>query len=457
MPEYFMVIECKLVENLNPMGNKCDRHFPKCKLATREDGTLMSIDKYQETYIQNCFADRIGGPNYGKSPNNNKLDKIKRAITAANKNFPDIELINLGAYEPNEMMDTGIAATLAAEAAKPENRGYANNGVPEFKEAAAAYLAEVFGVEDIDPVTEVVYSSGSKSALAIIPSAFINSGDVAVLTVPGYPVMGTHTKYLGGEVYNVQLTKENHFLPDLTSIPEEIALRAKLIYLNYPNNPTGASATAEFFTEVIEWAKKYNVMVVHDATYAALTYDGVKPFSFLSVPGAKDVGVELHSLSKSFNMTGWSMGFAAGNPLVIKAFSEIKDNHDSGQSMAIQKAAAYGLAHPEITLKMTEKYSRRHDLLVQALNELGFRVEKPKGSVYLYVEAPSGIAGGRRFESGEDFSQFLIREKLISSVPWDDAGHFVRFSVTFEANGEEEEQRVIGEIKRRLSDIQFEF
>ncbi|GAK39717.1 LL-diaminopimelate aminotransferase [Paenibacillus urinalis] len=417
----------------------------------------MSIDKYQETYIQNCFADRIGGPNYGKSPNNNKLDKIKRAITAANKNFPDIELINLGAYEPNEMMDTGIAATLAAEAAKPENRGYANNGVPEFKEAAAAYLAEVFSVEDIDPVTEVVYSSGSKSALAIIPSAFINPGDVAVLTVPGYPVMGTHTKYLGGEVYNVQLTKENHFLPDLTSIPEEIALRAKLIYLNYPNNPTGASATAEFFTEVIEWAKKYNVMVVHDATYAALTYDGVKPFSFLSVPGAKDVGVELHSLSKSFNMTGWSMGFAAGNPLVIKAFSEIKDNHDSGQSTAIQKAAAYGLAHPEITLKMTEKYSRRHDLLVQALNELGFRVEKPKGSVYLYVEAPSGIAGGRRFESGEDFSQFLIREKLISSVPWDDAGHFVRFSVTFEANGEEEEQRVIGEIKRRLSDVQFEF
>lgn len=147
----------------------------------------------------------------------------------------------------------------------------------------------------------------------------------------------------------------------------------------------------------------------------------------------------------------------AGNPLVVKAFSEIKDNNDSGQFIAIQKAAAYGLAHPDITVKLVEKYSRRHDMLVLALNELGFRVEKPKGSIFLYVEVPLGVAGGRRFESGEDFSQFLIREKLISSVPWDDAGHFVRFSVTFEANSDEEEKRVIGEIKRRLSDVQFEF
>lgn len=455
--EYFMVFECKLVENLYRMGNKCGQDY---NMKTGYKGgcwTLMSIDKYQETYIQNCFADRIGGANYGKGANSDKFEKIKRAASAAKKDYPNIELIDLGAYAPDEMADTGIVATLAAEAAKPENRGYADNGIPEFKEAAATYLAEVFGVEDIDPVNEVVHSSGSKPALAMIPSVFINPGDVAILTVPGYPVMGTHTKYLGGEVYNVQLTKQNNFLPDLASVPEEIALRAKLIYLNYPNNPTGACATTEFFSKVIEWAKKYNVIVIHDATYAALTYDGLKPFSFLSIPGAKDVGVEVHSLSKSFNMAGWSIGFVAGNPLVVKAFSEIKDNNDSGQFIAIQKAAAYGLAHPDITVKLVEKYSRRHDMLVLALNELGFRVEKPKGSIFLYVEVPLGVAGGRRFESGEDFSQFLIREKLISSVPWDDAGHFVRFSVTFEANGDEEEKRVIGEIKRRLSDVQFEF
>jgi len=417
----------------------------------------MSIEQYQNTYIQHNFADRIGGSNYGKDTAIYKFEKIKRAKAQAKKDFPDVELIDLGVGEPDEMADNGIVAKLAEEAAKPENRGYADNGIPEFKVAAAHYLKEVFGVEGIDPETEVLHSIGSKPALAMLPSCFINPGDVTIMTVPGYPVMGTHTKYLGGEVYNVELKKENNFLPDLNAIPEEIAERAKLFYLNYPNNPTGASATDEFFAEVVEWAKKHNVVIVHDAPYAALTYDGLKPLSFLSVPGAKDVGVELHSLSKSYNMTGWRIGFIAGNPLVVKAFGDVKDNNDSGQFIAIQKAAAYGLYHPEITEKIAAKYSRRHDMLVAALNELGFQAEKPKGSFFLYVEAPKGIKGGIRFESGEDFSQYLIREKLISSVPWDDAGHFVRFSVTFVANGEEDEKRVIGEIKRRLSDVEFEF
>ncbi|WP_163879504.1 LL-diaminopimelate aminotransferase [Paenibacillus favisporus] len=417
----------------------------------------MSIEQYQQTYIQNSFADRIGGSNYGKDTAIYKFEKIKRAKAQAKKDFPDVELIDLGVGEPDEMADAGIVAKLAEEAAKPENRGYADNGIPEFKEAAAKYLKEVFNVEGIDPQTEVLHSIGSKPALAMLPSVFINPGDVTIITVPGYPVLGTHTKYLGGEVYTVELKKENNFLPDLKSIPEDIAQRAKLIYLNYPNNPTGASATVEFFTEVVEWAKKYDIVVVHDAPYAALTYDGLKPLSFLSIPGAKDVGVELHSLSKSYNMTGWRIGFIAGNPLVVKAFGDVKDNNDSGQFIAIQKAAAYGLAHPEITEKIAEKYSRRHDMLVAALNELGFQAEKPKGSFFLYVEAPKGIKGGVRFNSGEDFSQFLIREKLISTVPWDDAGSFVRFSVTFEAKGQEDEKRVIAEIKRRLSDVEFEF
>ncbi|KAF9127245.1 LL-diaminopimelate aminotransferase [Paenibacillus cellulositrophicus] len=417
----------------------------------------MSIEQYQQTYIQNSFADRIGGSNYGKDTAIYKFEKIKRAKAQAKKDFPDVELIDLGVGEPDEMADAGIVAKLAEEAAKPENRGYADNGIPEFKEAAAKYLKEVFNVDGIDPQTEVLHSIGSKPALAMLPSVFINPGDVTIITVPGYPVLGTHTKYLGGEVYTVELKKENNFLPDLKSIPEDIAQRAKLIYLNYPNNPTGASATVEFFTEVVEWAKKYDIVVVHDAPYAALTYDGLKPLSFLSIPGAKDVGVELHSLSKSYNMTGWRIGFIAGNPLVVKAFGDVKDNNDSGQFIAIQKAAAYGLAHPEITEKIAEKYSRRHDMLVAALNELGFQAEKPKGSFFLYVEAPKGIKGGVRFNSGEDFSQFLIREKLISTVPWDDAGSFVRFSVTFEAKGQEDEKRVIAEIKRRLSDVEFEF
>ncbi|KIL35355.1 aspartate aminotransferase [Cohnella kolymensis] len=417
----------------------------------------MSVEKYQSTFIQEQFANRIGGANYGKDTNIYKFEKIKRAKAAARKTHPNVELIDMGVGEPDEMAHAGIVAKLAEEAAKPENRGYADNGIPEFKAAAAQYLKKVFGVDGIDPETEVLHTIGAKPALAMLPTVFINPGDVTIMTVPGYPVMGTHTKYLGGEVYNVQLTKENNFLPDLDAIPETIARRAKLLYLNYPNNPTGAAATVEFFEKVISWAKKYNVVVVHDAPYAALTYDGAKPFSFLSVPGAKDVGVELHSLSKSYNMTGWRIGFIAGNPLIVKAFGDVKDNSDSGQFIAIQKAAAYGLAHPEITEEISAKYSRRHNMLVAALNEIGFHAEKPKGSFFLYVEAPKGIEGGQRFESGEDFSQYLIREKMISTVPWDDAGHFVRFSVTFIAQGEEEERRVIDEIKRRLTDVKFEF
>ncbi|WP_127591998.1 LL-diaminopimelate aminotransferase [Paenibacillus lautus] len=417
----------------------------------------MSMDKYQETYIQQSFANRIGGANYGKDTAIYKFEKIKRAKAAAKQEHPGTELIDMGVGEPDEMADAGIVAKLAEEAAKRENRGYADNGIPEFKEAAVRYLKNVFRVEGIDAATEVLHSIGSKPALAMLPSCFINPGDITIMTVPGYPVLGTHTKYLGGEVYNVELKKENGFLPDLSSIPEDIAHRAKLLYLNYPNNPTGASATVEFFTEVVEWARKYGVVVVHDAPYAALTYDGLKPLSFLSVPGAKDVGVELHSLSKSYNMTGWRIGFIAGNPLVVKAFGDVKDNNDSGQFIAIQKAAAYGLDNPQITEKIAEKYSRRHNMLVDVLNGLGFTAEKPKGSFFLYVEAPKGVKGGRRFESGEDFSQYLIREKLISTVPWDDAGHFVRFSVTFIADGEEEEKRVISEIRRRLSDVEFEF
>lgn len=417
----------------------------------------MSTLNGQETYIQQQFAERIGGANYGKDTAIYKFEKIKRAKAAAKKDFPDIELIDMGVGEPDDMADAGIVAKLAEEAAKRENRGYADNGIVEFKEAAAKYLHDVFGVEGIDPVTEVVHSIGSKPAIAMLPSCFINPGDITIMTVPGYPIIGTHTKYLGGEVYTVQLTEENDFLPNLDAIPEEIARKAKLMYLNYPNNPTGASATKEFFAKVVDWAKKYHVVIVHDAPYAALTYDGLKPLSFLSVPGAKDVGVELHSLSKSYNMTGWRIGFVAGNPLVVKAFSDVKDNNDSGQFIAIQKAAAYGLAHPEITERIAEKYSRRHELLVNALNDLGFKAKKPKGSFFLYVEAPKGVEGGPKFATAEDFSQFLIREKLISTVPWDDAGHFVRFSVTFIADGEDEERRVISEIKRRLGDLKFIF
>jgi LL-diaminopimelate aminotransferase len=252
------------------------------------------------------------------------------------------------------------------------------------------------------------------------------------------------------------LREENNFLPDLDSIPADICKRAKMLVINYPNNPTGACATEEFYKKVVEFAKKHNIIVVQDAAYAALVYDR-KPLSFLSVPGAKEVGVEIHSLSKAYNMTGWRLSFVTGNPLIVKGYATVKDNYDSGQFKAIQKAGCTALDHPEITREIRDKYQRRIGKLVNTLKNKGFDVKMPGGSFYLYVKAPKGTKSGIEFKSGEDFSQFLIKEKMISTVPWDDAGSFVRFSATFVAKDEKDEERVLNEFENRLKDLEFVF
>ena len=341
-----------------------------------------------------------------------------------------------------------------------DNRTYADNGGPVFKQAAARWMHNVCGVGGIDPATQIVHSIGSKAALSILPACFINPGDVALMTTPGYPVFGTHSQYYGGEFFNLPLLEKNQFLPDLNSVPADKLRRAKTLVLNYPNNPTGASATAEFFASVVDFALRHNLIVIHDAAYAALVFDG-KPLSFLATPGATEVGLELHSMSKAFNMTGWRLGFVVGNPLLIRAYADVKDNSDSGQFLAIQEACAYALDHPEITQNMAAKYSRRMDSLVAVLNRNGLPARKPKGSFFLYVRCPrSAVAkDGKRvaFERAEDFSQWLITDKLISTVPWDDAGAYVRFSVTFAAKDLRDEQRVLDELGRRLSGAGFEF
>lgn len=408
-----------------------------------------------EDYIQNLFAERIGGSSFGKGTVLYKFEKIKRARREAEREHPETPIIDMGVGEPDWMADASVVERLYAEAEKWENRGYSDNGILPFQEAAAKYMETVFGVRGLDPRNEICHSIGSKPALAMLPQAFINPGDVSIVTVPGYGVLGTMTRFLGGEVYPLPLLPENDFLPDLESVPADVAKRAKLLYINYPNNPTGAVATPEFFAKVIDFAKRNRVIVVSDAAYAALTFDGYAPLSFLSVPGAKDVGVEIQSLSKAFNMTGWRLGFVAGNEKIVKGFACVKDNNDSGQFKAIQYAGVQALSSPSITERTVAKYSRRHDLLVKALSDVGFQVKKPKGSFYLYARAPKGISGGESFASAEDFSQWLIREKQISTVPWDDAGHFIRFSVTFAADSEAAEISLMDEIKRRLSDAKF--
>jgi LL-diaminopimelate aminotransferase len=232
-----------------------------------------------------------------------------------------------------------------------------------------------------------------------------------------------------------------------------------MMVLNYPNNPTGASATREFYLKALEFAKTNDLIIVQDAAYASLIFNG-EPQSILQVEGAKDVAVELHSLSKSYNMTGWRIGFVAGNPLIVKAYGDMKDNSDSGQFLAIQKAGAAALEHPEITEAIAAKYSRRMDHLVEILGASGFNATKPEGSFFLYVAAPKSatLAGETEtFENGEAFSQWLITNELISTVPWDDCGHFVRFSVTFAADGLEGEAAILKEIGTRLAKYQFEF
>ncbi len=413
-----------------------------------------------ESYIQSLFAERIGGRQYGKSTAIYKFEKIKRAKRAAMAAHPAAEIIDMGVGEPDEMAFPEVVDTLCIEARKPENRGYADNGDQVLKQAAARYLAKVCGVPSIDPDTEVIHSIGSKAALSILPAALINPGDYVLMTTPGYPVFGTHAKYYGGLVHNLPLTEQNGFLPDLDSVPADVLKKAKVMVLNYPNNPTGASATPEFFSRVVAFARAHSLVVIHDAAYAALVFEG-KPLSFLATPGAKEVGLELHSASKSFNMTGWRCGFVAGNALLVKAYGDLKDNTDSGQFLAIQHAAAYGLDHPEITERIAAKYSRRMTALVEVLKGAGFNARKPKGSFFLYVKAPRAAvkSDGTRvaFASAEDVSQWLITEKLISTVPWDDAGAYLRFSVTFVARDQADERRTLGEIKRRLADVRFEF
>ena len=412
----------------------------------------MTTRDYQETYLQSTFSERIGGANYGKGAAIYKFEKIKRAKRAALEEFPERELLDFGIGENDDMAPEAVRATLSEAASEPNNRGYADNGILEFKEAAASFMKREFGVE-LDSETEINHAMGCKSALTIVPGLFIDRGDITLMTVPGYPVSGNHTKYYGGEVFELPLLEKNNFLPDLRSIPEEVAKRAKLLVINYPNSPTGALATETFYKEVVDFAKKNSVVVVQDATHAMLAYNG-KPSSFLQTPGAKDVGIECHSMSKGFNMIGWRMGFVAGNPLLVSAFCDFKDNCDSGQFIPIQLAATEALLDTDLPKSVREKYQRRLQKLVSSLNECGFQTTMPGGTFFLYVKAPTK-SRSISFANAEEVTDHLIRKHSIVTVPWDNAGAYIRFSVTYQAESEAQEDRIMEELKTRLLEEGF--
>ena len=406
-----------------------------------------------DPYFQQLFADRIGGAKYGKGTEIYKFEKIKRAKRQALADYPDRKLLDFGIGENDEMAPALVRERMAAEINLSENRGYADNGISEFKVAAARFMKRFAGV-DLDEQSEINHCIGSKTALSMMPACFINPGDVCLMTVPGYPVAGTHTKYYGGEVHCLPLLEENGFFPDLDGIPADVLERTKQLVLNYPNSPTGKVATREFYESVIAHAKKHNYVVVQDAAHLVLTYDG-QPLSFLSIPGAKDVGVEIHSLSKGFDMIGWRIGWVCGNAKIVQAFSDVKDNCDSGQFIAIQKAAAAALDDESIPAAINAKYKRRLEKLVAMLTRCGFQCSMPGGTYFLYAKSPSRQRDGVTFENGEAAGQRLITEQSICTVPWDDAGNFLRFSVTYEAADEAAEDAMMAETEKRLQAMQL--
>jgi LL-diaminopimelate aminotransferase len=408
-----------------------------------------------DPYFQSLFAERIGGASYGKGTEIYKFEKIKRAKRKALADAPHRPLLDFGIGENDSIAPESVRRRMADEINRPENRGYMDNGNTAFKEAAARFMQRTFGVA-LDPASEINHSIGSKPALAMLPACFINPGDITLMTVPGYPVAGTHTRYYGGSVFRLPLLPENDYFPDFSAIADDIWTKTKLLVLNYPNSPTGKTATREFYEQVIGLARQHEFVVVQDAAHSLLSYDQ-PPSSFLAVPGARDVGVEVHSLSKGFDMIGWRIGWVCGNATIVRAFADVKDNSDSGQFGAIQNAAAAALDDASIPERTRTKYKRRLEKLVAMLRRSGFDCQIPGGTYFLYCRAPGGLADGTKFESAEAASQYFITQHSIVTVPWDEAGPFLRFSVTYEAEGEAAEDALMAAAADRLAQCQLMF
>jgi len=302
-----------------------------------------------------------------------------------------VDIIDLGVGDPDLPTPPHIIEALKKAVDDPANHRYPSySGMGGFKETVAQWYGERFGV-DLDPQAEVVSLIGSKEGLAHFPLAFINPGDVALVPTPAYPVYNIATLFAGGESFFMPLLSENRFLPDLDVIPDEIASRARVMFINYPNNPTSAVADPEFFSRVVEFAKKNEIIVCHDAAYTEMAFDGYRPHSFLEIEGARDVGLEFHSLSKTYNMTGWRIGFAVGNRKAIEGLGAIKSNIDSGVFQAVQMAGIEAIRGDQSCVtEMVGVYAIRRDLMVQGLADAGFEVESPMATFYLWVKVPEG-------------------------------------------------------------------
>lgn len=351
-----------------------------------------------------------------------EIDNRKRAALARG-----VDLIDLGIGDPDIPTPAVIVKKLIESANKPVNHRYPNSsGMPEFRAAVADWYKRRFNV-NLDPGQEVVSLIGSKEGIGNMAVAFVDPGDIVLVASPCYPVYHIGTAFNGGRNYFLPLRRENHFLPDLDSIPFEVARQAKLLWLNYPNNPTAAVAGKDFFSKVIDFANRHNIIVCHDAAYTEMGYDGYRPMSFLELDGAKEVGIEFHSLSKTFNMTGWRIGMAVGNANLVAGLAQAKSNLDSGIFQAVQEAGIEALRLGDALVEPARKiYQERRDTLVDGLRAIGLECDKPQATFYVWVSAPKGL-------SSTEFTAKLLDEAGVVTTPGNGFGAagegYVRFTV----------------------------
>jgi LL-diaminopimelate aminotransferase len=339
-----------------------------------------------------------------------------------------MDIINLGVGDPDLPTPEPIIESLRRAVGDPKHHQYPSyDGMLSFRTAVAQWYKRRFGVK-ADPKTEVLTLIGSKEGIGHVPLAFIDTGDVVLVPSPGYPVYPVGVSFAGGTSHFMPLTKDNGFLPDLDAIPKDVAKKAKLMFLNSPNNPTSVVASKEFFKKVIDFAKEHHIIVCHDAAYSEIYYDSKRPCSFLEVEGAKDVGVEFHSLSKTFNMTGWRIGFAVGRKEVIAGLGKVKTNIDSGVFQAIQEAGITALELDDsVTNDLRGIYQERRDVLVAGLKKLGLSLETPEAAFYVWIEVPKGFTSA-------SFTAHLIEKAGIVTTPGNGFGDpgegYIRMTVT---------------------------
>ena len=349
-----------------------------------------------------------------------RIDAMK-----AEKRAQGVDVIDLGVGDPDLPTPSHIIEALVEAARNPATHHYPDyTGMLAYREAVSAWYRDRFGVE-LDPKTEVLALIGSKEGIAHIPEAFVNPGDYVLVPDPGYPVYKTSTLFAEGNIWEMPLKEENGFLPDFSAIPLDICAKSRLMFLNYPNNPTGAIAPLSFFEEAVAFAKKHDIVIVHDNAYSEISFDGYKAASFLEVDGAMDVGIEMHSLSKTYNMTGWRIGMAAGSAEIIAGLGRVKTNVDSGAFDAIQMAAITALtSSQECIADSCAVYEERRNVLVSGLRDLGFDVTSPKATFYVWLKVDDSM----------DFAAKMLNEAGIVVTPGTGFGNagdgYVRFAIT---------------------------